>query len=92
MSDFAKQAYEMLITSWGVDGDHDLRVVADVLDRGDADAAVRELDYVLGFVRAQLRAYLTLRSALVMKDADLLRSIAEKDASDIDDWPGRVEV
>jgi len=92
MKSFAQQAYEMLTESWGVDGDSDLLVVADRLELGRVEAAVRELDYEIGCVRARLRAYLTLRSALVAGDPQALGAIKDKDISDIGDWPERVEV
>lgn len=89
---FAQHAYEILTESWGVDGDSDLLGVADRLEHGDTRAAIRELDYAIGCVRARLRAYLTLRAALVAGDPRVLEAIKDKDVSDIDDWTERVEV
>lgn len=87
---FAQQAYEMLTEAWDVDGD--LLVVADRLELGRTEGAVRELDHEIGCVRARLRAYLTLRAALVAGDPQALEAIKDKDVSDIDDWTERVEI
>lgn len=84
-------AYSVLVDGWGVDGDHDLSSVADALQAGDREQSVRKLEAQIEFISARLRAYLTLRHALVMSDAATLESIRDKDPSNIDDWPDRME-
>lgn len=81
-----KQAYDLLVGGWGVDGDHDLTSVADALGQGDREMAVKKLEQQIAFATARLRAYIALRSALVMQDASALEALRDKDITDIADW------
>ena len=87
-----EQAYTLLADDWHVDGDDGFSIVADALRRNDRALAVKRLDEQIEYATAFLRACITLRGALVMQDSAIIDAIREKDTSDIDDWPDRVEV
>lgn len=91
MKSFLERAYALLVQSWGVDGDHDLLSVADALHAQDRNRAIREIDRQIEFTRAKLRAYLTLRSALVAQDRAAIESMRDTNLTDIDSWPVALE-